>query len=47
MNLQTLKLVVFRDLNHDQYESELCLSSGLISPLAFPDLLIDISRLFR
>ena len=47
MNLQTLKLVVFRDLHHDHYESELCLSSEMISPLAFPDLSIDVSRLFR
>ena len=47
MNLQTLKLIVFRDLRHNRYESELCLSSGMISPLAFPDLSIDVSRLFR
>jgi Uma2 family endonuclease len=42
MNLQTLKLVVFRDLHHNRYESELYLSSGMISPLAFPDLSITI-----
>ena len=38
MNLQTLELVVFRNPNQDQYGSELRLSSGLISPLAFPEI---------
>jgi Uma2 family endonuclease len=47
MNLQTLELVVFRDLGDNEYRSEVCLNSGDISPLAFPDLSIDISRLFR
>ena len=47
MNLQTLELVVFRDLIDNEYRSEICLSSGTISPLAFPDLSIDISLLFR
>ena len=47
MNLQTLELVVFRDPSQDRYESQLCLSGGLISPLAFPDLSIEISYLFR
>ena len=46
MNLQTLKLIVFRDLHHNRYESELCLNGGMISPLAFPDISIDVSRLF-
>ncbi|WP_309741339.1 Uma2 family endonuclease [Chamaesiphon sp. OTE_20_metabat_361] len=47
MNLQTLELVVFRDLIDNEYRSEICLSSGTISPLAFSELSIDISRLFR
>lgn len=47
MNLQTLELVVFKDLQHDQYGLEICLNSGMVSPLAFPDLSIDVSRLFR
>jgi Uma2 family endonuclease len=47
MNLQTLELVVFRDLAGNEYRSEVCLNAGNISPLAFPDLSIDISRLFR
>mgnify|MGYP001788121991 CR=1 FL=1 len=47
MNLQTSELVIFRDLIDNKYRSEICLNDGDISPLAFPDLSIDISRLFR
>jgi Uma2 family endonuclease len=47
MNLQTLELIVFRNLMANEYRSEICLSGGNISPLAFPDVSIDISRLFR
>jgi Uma2 family endonuclease len=47
MNLQTSELVVFNDLVNQEYRSEVFLTSGNISPLAFPDLSIDISRLFR
>jgi Uma2 family endonuclease len=47
MNLQSLELVVFRNLVANEYQSETCLSNGTISPLAFPDILIEISRLFR
>ena len=47
MNLQTSELVIFRDLIDNKYRSEICLNDGDISPLAFPDISIDISRLFR
>lgn len=47
MNLQTLELVVFRDPIDNEYRSKICLSSGTISSLAFPEIPIDISRLFR
>ena len=47
MNLQTSELVVFRDLIDNKYRSEIFLNDGNISPLAFPDISIDISRLFR
>jgi Uma2 family endonuclease len=47
MNLQTVELVVFRNLAVNEYQSEICLSNGTISPLAFPDISIEISRLFR
>jgi Uma2 family endonuclease len=47
MNLQTLELIVFRDLIDNEYQSEICLSSGNISSLAFPEIPIYILRLFR
>lgn len=47
MNLQTSELVVFKNLTANEYRSEICLSSGTISPLAFPDLSIDLSYLLR
>ena len=47
MNLQTLELIVFRDPMANKYRSEVCLSGGNISLLAFPDVSIDILRLFR
>jgi Uma2 family endonuclease len=53
LNLQTSALVVFRDLTISQggdstnagYQSETIYTNGLISPLAFPDLKIDIQQL--
>lgn len=47
MNLQTSALVVFRDLTADGYQSATCITSGAISPLAFPDISFEISRLFQ
>ena len=47
MNLQTSELLVFRDLINDEYRSTTCLDNGKISPLAFPDISIEISQLFR
>jgi Uma2 family endonuclease len=46
MNLQELVLIVFRDLATSGYQSETRFKSGTISPLAFPDLSIDIQKLF-
>jgi Uma2 family endonuclease len=47
MNLQTNELVVFKNLTTDGYQSETRFTNGTISPLAFPDISIDIPRLFR
>jgi Uma2 family endonuclease len=47
MNLQTSELKVFKNLTANEYRAEISLNSGTISPLAFPDLAIEISRLFR
>jgi Uma2 family endonuclease len=54
VNLQIPELIVFRDLTISQggvstnntYRSELKLATGNISPLAFPDLQIDVTKLF-
>lgn len=46
MNLQAMELVVFRDLSTDGYQSEIHLNSGTISAIAFPDIQVDIQRLF-
>ena len=46
MNLQESVLVVFRDLTESGYQSETTLNSGIISPLAFPDISIEIQTLF-
>lgn len=47
MNLQTSELKVFRNLTASKYQVEITLNSGTISPLAFPELSIEISCLFR
>lgn len=46
MNLQESILVVFQDLTESGYQLEARFSSGIISPLAFPDISIDVQRLF-
>jgi Uma2 family endonuclease len=45
LNLQASELVVFRDLMDSDYRSITSLTTGTISPLAFPDLSIDIQQL--
>ena len=45
INLQALVLVVFRNLTTTGYESTTSFTTGTISPLAFPDLEIDIQQL--
>jgi Uma2 family endonuclease len=46
MNLQRSVLVVFRDPTTAGYQSETSFTSGVISPLAFADISIDIQQLF-
>ena len=45
LNLQASALVVFRDLTKSGYQAETTFTTGTISPLAFPDLSIDIQQL--
>jgi Uma2 family endonuclease len=46
VNLQVPELIIFRDLEIDAYRSQTILTTGNISPLSFPDIQIDVSRLF-
>ncbi|PSB03191.1 Uma2 family endonuclease [Merismopedia glauca] len=47
VNLQDSQLTVFRDLTDEGYQTESILSSGAIAPLSFPEIEVEISRLFR
>jgi Uma2 family endonuclease len=47
VNLQDNKLIVFRDPVNGKYQSRQELTSGSISPLAFPDVAIDVAQLLR
>ena len=46
VNLQASELVVFRGVGNDGYQTENKLTSGSISPSSFPDLAVDVRRLF-
>ena len=46
VNLQVSELVVFRVAVNDGYQSENKFTSGTISPLSFPDLEVEVSKLF-
>ena len=46
VNLHASELIVFRDLAQNVYQSETILAAENISPLSFPDLQIDVSKLF-
>jgi Uma2 family endonuclease len=45
VNLKANQLQVFRELQNGQYTTELTLSTGNISPLAFPDVSISVQHL--
>ncbi len=47
INLQDLQLKVFRDLINHNYTTELTLTSGTISPLAFPSLNMEVKLMFK
>ncbi len=46
VNLQASELIVFRGASNTGYETEIRLATGNISPLSFPDVSIEIRRLF-
>jgi Uma2 family endonuclease len=45
INLRKMELVVMRDPVNGEYRSQLTLTQGLIYPLSFPELAIEVSRL--
>lgn len=44
-NLRAGELIVYRDPMHGNYQSEQHITTGSVSPLAFPDLTIDVQTL--
>jgi hypothetical protein len=46
VNLQASELIVFRGTNSTGYETETRLVTGNISPLSFPNIEIEVRRLF-
>jgi Uma2 family endonuclease len=46
VNLQASELIIFRGANISGYETENRLATGNISPLSFPDIEIEVRRLF-
>ena len=47
VDLKNLRLKVFRDLHNGNYETELTLTDGWVTPLAFPDVRVEVWRLMR
>lgn len=45
-DLKNARLKVFRDLANGDYQTELTLVEGSVSPLSFQDIAIDVRRLF-
>jgi Uma2 family endonuclease len=46
VNLKALELIVFRGVGNESYDTEARLTIGFISPLSFPDIQVEVSRLF-
>jgi hypothetical protein len=45
INLRDKQLIIFRDPVNGEYRSRVILTYGVITPLAFPDVQIDVRRL--
>ncbi|MBE9191092.1 Uma2 family endonuclease [Gloeocapsopsis crepidinum LEGE 06123] len=46
LDLTTLQLIVFRDPQGNKYQSRQDIKTGIVSPLAFPEITISIEQLF-
>ena len=47
MNLKTMELIVMRLPTPDGYQSQMTLTEGIVTPLAFPGLAIEVERLLN
>ncbi len=47
INLKTRELIVFRDPVNGEYRSQVTLTSGMLCPLSFPEVEIEVVRLIR
>ncbi|MEO0273364.1 MAG: Uma2 family endonuclease [candidate division WOR-3 bacterium] len=47
VDLKNLQLKVFRDLVNHNYQSELTLKTGKISPLSFPQINIEVEKIIK
>lgn len=47
VNLKKSELKIFRDLKEKQYTTELTIYKGSVSPLAFPDVSVEVRRLMK
>ena len=47
VNLQKMELVVMRNPVNGDYRSQTVFSSGIVSPLAFPEVSIEVAKLLR
>lgn len=47
INLRTRELIVFQDPVNGEYRSQITLTSGVICPLSFPKVEIEVARLIR
>lgn len=47
LNLRDRELIIFKDLEASTYTTRQTIIAGLISPLAFPDLLVSVQRLIN
>jgi Uma2 family endonuclease len=46
VNLQASELIIFRGIGNNGYETDTRLISGTVAPLSFPDIEVDVKRLF-
>jgi Uma2 family endonuclease len=46
VNLQASELIIFRGAGNNGYQTETKLNTGSISPLSFPDIEVEVRRLF-